>query len=201
MHKRQFASIAALALAAQAFAQVPPTTAPKVVQAPATVQGTQPQPGNVPPASGAMSATAAPVAPKLGGDTIGERANLAIQVERMKGQPVAAVAPTSSSPLLAMPTMRVGPFAMIGVRGFQGDLSGTFLINGERCVGSQRYPQLCDGWALAEMTESGAVIVRGKERRQVAFTPPQVYQSAPQVGGVPAGGTVMPSPLPAGMPR
>ncbi len=130
------------------------------------------------------------------GDTIEERANQARLAERAKNMP-------QTSPLAPQLPTRVktpvAEYALIGLRGWANTLEATVLVNGKRATGSMKYPTLTDGWRLLEVSQGGVVIVKGKERRELAFLGPEPYElpKPAVVGVVGVGGN---SPLPAGMP-
>ena len=74
------------------------------------------------------------------------------------------------------------------------------MINGKRVTGSLKYPTLTDDWRLYEISQGGVVIVKGKERRELAFVGPEPYQ-VPQSPMVKIGGGVgQQPPLPSGLP-
>lgn len=133
-------------------------------------------------------------------DTIEERANQTRLAERAKTMPQSApTAPQLQMPAPTRAKTPVAEYALIGLRGWANTLEATVLVNGKRATGSMKYPTLTDGWRLIEVSQGGAVIVKGKERRELAFIGPEPYElPKPAVVGV--GGVGAQAPLPTGMP-
>ncbi|ABD71935.1 hypothetical protein Rfer_4248 (plasmid) [Rhodoferax ferrireducens T118] len=149
-------------------------------------------------------AQSAPATPAVTGDTvesavdtIEERANQARLAERAKTTPqTTPMAPQLQMPAPTRAKTPVAEYALIGLRGWANSLEATVLVNGKRATGSMKYPTLTDGWRLLEITQGGAVIVKGKERRELAFIGPEPYE-LPKPAAVGVGGK---TPLPSGMP-
>lgn len=132
-------------------------------------------------------------------DTIEERANQARLAERAKAAPQQTApmsAPLNMAPVRQKPP--VAEYALVALRGWSNSLEATLMINGKRVTGSLKYPTLTDGWRLQDVTQNGAVIVKAKERRELAFVGPEPYE-IPKAAGIsgqvlqPAGTPILPT--------